>query len=98
MSEKGKGELPMQASCPGQIQVPTEKELLALNSLRKIKEKVKQKKKELAALKAPEDQERIKALEAELADLKAQWEDWEKKKEEAARERMILLGHEKAEC
>ena len=36
----------------------------------------------------------IVELEGELASLKAEWINWEEKRQKAAKERMILLGHE----
>jgi hypothetical protein len=33
-------------------------------------------------------------LEKEMADLKEEWLSWEEKRQQAAKERMILLGHE----
>jgi len=37
----------------------------------------------------------VKVLESELFELRAQWDEWEKKRKEAARRRMMMLGHEK---
>ncbi len=98
MMAKNTGELPIQPSCPGKVEIPTQKELEALNRLREIKEKVREKKKALAQSKTTGQKEKITALEKELSELKLQWDEWEKKRDEAARERMVLLGHEKAEC
>ena len=33
-------------------------------------------------------------MEGELASLKEEWETWRKRREAAARERMVMLGHE----
>lgn len=88
----------MQTSCPGEVEVPTAKELEALNRLREIKKKVRERKKALAQLKATGPKDKIGALEEELLELREQWEKWEKKRDQAARERMILLGHERAGC
>jgi hypothetical protein len=35
------------------------------------------------------------ALEEQMEELKAEWNEWEEKRKKAAKERMILLGHEK---
>lgn len=98
MVEKKKADFPMQTSCPGKVEVPTAKELEALNRLREIKKKVREKKKALAQLKATGPKDKIGVLEEELLELREQWEKWEKKRDQAARERMILLGHERAGC
>jgi len=86
-------------SC-GKIQVPTEEEVAALNAMRKIKARVRELKKkisEMTPLKSVEDEPRLQALEEELAHLKGAWEAWAKKREEATRVRMILLGHEEGQ-
>jgi len=38
--------------------------------------------------------ESMRELEREMTQLKAEWNEWGKKRKEAARKRMILLGHE----
>ena len=85
-------------SCQGKLEVPTEKEREALAAMKSIKEEVRALKKRLTALKASgcdETAGEILELEKELAHLKVDWDKWEQKKQKAAKERMILLGHEK---
>ena len=85
-------------SCPGKLQVPTDKEQEALFALKSIKERARVLKKRLAALKTSGHDENIEEmleLEKELAHLKMKWKKWEQMREKAAKERMILLGHEK---
>ena len=85
-------------TCPGKIEVPTEKEREALTAMKSIKERVRALKKHLTSLKASgrgEDAEEILTVEDELARLKVEWNRWEGKRKAAAKERMILLGHEK---
>lgn len=85
-------------SCQGKLQVPTEKEREALAAMKSIKERVRALKKRLTALKASGHDEttgEIRGLEKDLAQLKVRWDEWEQKREKAAKERMILLGHEK---
>jgi len=84
-------------SCPGRVEVPTPEEAVALQALRAIKERVRQVKSRLRSIEMwkdnQEDKERCK-LEEELERLRSDWDRWEAKRQEAARERMILLGHE----
>jgi hypothetical protein len=78
------------------VEVPTQDETVALNALRDIKKSVriiKARLSEIAASKKDEDLQERKSLEKELRRLKIEWLEWDKKKEKAARERMILLGH-----
>ncbi|MBW1887768.1 MAG: hypothetical protein JRI52_05385, partial [Deltaproteobacteria bacterium] len=79
------------------IKVPTEDELVALNAMRTIKYRSKEVKKRLSEISSPngdENAKKILELEREMEQLKAEWREWEEKRKEAARERMILLGHE----
>ena len=80
----------------GQVQVPTDDELKALNKLRSIKVRVNEIKQRLSdkALAEEGNNENVE-LEKELCMLKVEWDEWVEKRETAARERMILLGHEK---
>ena len=87
-------------SCPGKVEIPTKKEQEALAELRKIKEKVRQTKSLLKKLKTSfgaENKERINQLESELGRLKEQWDMWEGRRQSAAKERMIMLGHAQPE-
>lgn len=83
--------------CPGKIQVPTEKEQEALSAMKSIKERVRELKGQLAATQTrgtdPNSDEAI-SLNRELSRLKSEWEEWEEKRAAAAKERMIILGHE----
>ena len=86
-------------SCPGKLEVPTPAEKEALDKMRDIKERVRPVKSRLAALKdsghdggAPE----VVELEKELSLLKNEWNKWEDKRQKAAKERMIYLGHEES--
>ena len=79
------------------IDVPTEEEVCALNELRCIKERVRELKKKISDLSAglvAGTRDDLLVLEEEMADLKDQWLAWEEKRQQAARERMIILGHE----
>jgi len=85
------------SSCQGKLEVPTEQEKEALDAMKSIKESVRALKKRLTALKASGRDEttgEILELEKELAHLKVDWDKWEQKRQNAAKERMILLGHE----
>ncbi|MBP1738483.1 MAG: hypothetical protein H6Q48_776 [Deltaproteobacteria bacterium] len=79
------------------IDVPTEEEVCALNELRCIKERVRGLKKKISDLSAglvAGTRDDLLVLEKEMADLKEEWLAWEEKRQQAARERMIILGHE----
>jgi hypothetical protein len=79
------------------IDVPTDEEVCALNELRGIKERVRELKKKISALSAglvAGTRGDLMILEKEMADLKEEWVSWEEKRQQAARERMIILGHE----
>ena len=89
-----KGQAP---TCPGKIEVPTREEQEALGAMRAIKERVRVLKKRLAAPGAEEDGEKsdqVVEIEAELERLREEWNRWEERRAAAARERMIILGHE----
>jgi len=99
--KKGKGDLDIvknpDRTCPGKIEVPTEKEMEALGAMKSIKERVRGMKKRLAALKDSgrvEEVDEMLTLEKELDRLKVDWNRWEEKRKAAAKERMIILGHE----
>jgi hypothetical protein len=79
------------------IEVPTDEELKALNALRAIKTQVRDLKSRIYDLTEDHGHEKgqeIKTLENQLASLKEEWIAWEGKRKEAARIRMIMLGHE----
>ena len=75
------------------MELPTDEELKALNRLREIKKRVRQLKKEMALMASDSLFEERSRSEGELIELKKEWEVWEKRRDEAARERMIALGH-----
>jgi predicted RNase H-like nuclease (RuvC/YqgF family) len=79
------------------VEVPTEDEFQALNAMRDIKEKVRGLKKKISRLasSASGKNDEIAHLEKEVERLKKDWQEWEEKRREAARMRMILLGHER---
>jgi hypothetical protein len=85
-------------SCCKKTEVPSEDEVVALNAMRAIKERVRQLKTRLSEMSSSnrdEEKGEALALEEQMEELKAEWNEWEKKRKKAAKERMILLGHEK---
>jgi hypothetical protein len=85
-------------SCCKKTEVPSEDEVVALNAMRAIKERVRQLKTrlfEMSSSNRDEEKGEALALEEQMEELKAEWNEWEKKRKKAAKERMILLGHEK---
>ena len=96
MDNNSEGKTACIHSCK-KIDVPTEEEVCALNELRCIKERVRELKKKISDLSAglvAGTRDDLLVLEEEMADLKDQWLAWEEKRQQAARERMIILGHE----
>ncbi len=84
-------------TCPGKMEVPTPREQEALAAMKSIKERVRALKNRFDSLDASnrdEDAGEILTVENELARLKAEWDQWEEKRKAAAKERMIILGHE----
>jgi hypothetical protein len=84
-------------SCCKKLEVPSEDEVVALSAMRAIKERVRELKKRLSELSSSqkdEDKEEALELEKKIEELRAQWNEWEEKRKKAAKERMILLGHE----
>jgi hypothetical protein len=83
------------------IKVPTDDEVTALNALRVIKKRVREIKKEMSVLLESTHSEAVSNVEnrqmhdlkGEMEKLNTEWKEWERKRDEAARERMILLGH-----
>jgi chromosome segregation ATPase len=78
------------------IEVPTEDEIQALRAMRAIKEKVRDlnhRISEIGSSSGEKDGE-AERLEDEINHLKREWKKWEERLKEAARIRMILLGHE----
>ena len=82
--------------CKG-IEVPTDDEVAVLNAMRALKDRVKGLKKKISEIRSSgngHQGEELSGLENMLAQLKVEWNGLDKKREEAARERMIILGHE----
>jgi hypothetical protein len=87
-------------SCPGQLEIPTPREQKALAAMRAIKEQVKPLKERLASLKDSDQDgggDEAVRVKTELARLKEGWNLWEAERKAAAKERMIILGHEEPE-
>lgn len=82
-------------TCPGQLEVPTPREQKALAAMRSIKEQVKPLKERLTSLEGP-GEEAVK-VKGELDRLRGEWDRWEAERRAAAKERMIILGHEEAD-
>ena len=79
------------------IDVPTDDEVCALNELRCIKERVRELKKRISDLSdglVAGTRDDLMILEKQMEDLKEEWLSWEEKRQQAAKERMIILGHE----
>ena len=81
------------------IEVPSEKEVEALNAMREIKIRVRELHKAISLLSAnkPGQDEELQHPGLEMERLKKKWKEWEENRKEAARLRMILLGHEKSD-
>jgi chromosome segregation ATPase len=86
--EKENGDLACGERTCGPVEVPTEEETEALDALRTIKGRVREIK---AELQSAEERE---PLEKELDSLREEWEAWQRRRKAAARERMVMLGHE----
>jgi hypothetical protein len=79
------------------LDVPTDDEVCALNELRCIKERVRELKKRISDLSAglvAGTRDDLMMLEEQMEDLKEEWLSWEERRQQAAKERMIILGHE----
>ena len=90
---------PCETACKG-IEVPTDDEVEALNAMKILKFRVRKIKNEISEIssdKKREDKSGLSRLERDLIMLKKEWDQWEEKRKKAARERMILLGHEEGE-
>ena len=76
------------------LKIPTDDEVKALNKLREIKKRAREIKKELSQMASDALFVELRTqAENELLELKKEWEKWDKKRDEAARERMVALGH-----
>ena len=80
------------------VEIPSDDEVKALNKLLEIKKRVRELKRELSnmASDASSNEQKTQA-DDELTELKKEWEEWEKKRDKAARDRMIALGHLESE-
>jgi len=81
--------------------VPTDDEVCALNELRCLKDRVRELKKKISELSAglvAGTRDDLIILEQQMEHLKEQWLSWEEKRQQAAKERMIVLGHEHPEA
>ncbi|MFC1822358.1 hypothetical protein ACFL9T_06595 [Thermodesulfobacteriota bacterium] len=84
-------------NCCKMMELPSDDEVKALDAMRSIKEKVRYLKKQLSGMNVASgesDSEKRSLLEREMKKLKTEWNDWEQKRKEAERVRMIVLGHE----
>jgi hypothetical protein len=96
MADLQENRLDCEKSC-GEPEIPTEAELRALNALRSIKTQVRDVKKRISDLGENYDQtklDEIKNLQHQLTALREEWNLWDERRKEAARIRMIMLGHE----
>ena len=85
-------------ACPGKPKVPSDREVEALDALRAIGERARRLKREMTAFRekpaSGREEAVLSAIREELSRLRVERESWEEKRRAAARERMILLGHE----
>ncbi len=91
--------IPCEKICEG-IDVPTDDEVEALSAMKALKLRVRALKKKLSDISSTDKEgetESLRALEKDLVQLKEEWDRWEDKRSKAARERMVLLGHEQEE-
>jgi hypothetical protein len=85
------------AECRGQLKIPTDRELQALRAMRRVKERVRGLKAQKILLQESAtsgNRDRLLRVEEELCGLRKEWNSLEAEFKAAARERMILLGHE----
>jgi len=86
---------PDQGKTCRKIKVPTDDEIFALNKMREIRNMIHMIKSRL--LESDIDTDMKSELEDRISALKMEWKLWEEKKDLAAKERMIILGHENRE-
>lgn len=82
--------------CKG-LEIPTDDEVAVLNEMRALKDRVKSIKREILEINSSGDgskKEFLEGLKSDLVRFKSEWNDLDSKRQEAARQRMILLGHE----
>jgi hypothetical protein len=90
---------PSEKICKG-IDVPTDNEVEALSAMKALKIRVREIKKKISGISLTNKKgknESLLALEKDLMRIKEEWDRWDKKRSKAARERMVLLGHEEKE-
>ncbi len=87
-SGMGEGCGPFKQTC-GPVEIPTKDEKEAMDALRRIKDRVREIKDGISNTEGESSM-----FKEELKRLRSDWDMWQKKREEAVRERMILLGHE----
>jgi len=90
---------PCEKICKG-IDVPTDDEVEALSAMKTLKLRVREVKKKMSDISSTKREgatQSLLALEQDLVRLKKEWDRWEDKRSKAARERMVLLGHEEEE-
>ena len=91
--------IPCEKICKG-IDVPTDDEVDALSAMKALKIRVRETKKKISDISFTNKKgknESLLALEKDLVRLKEEWDRWDRKRNKAARERMVLLGHEEKE-
>lgn len=91
---EGKGDFPSHPGCLGNLNIPSEKEREVLSEMRRIKIRVRFLKEKLRDLHEKDATLETGKVKEELARLKKEWDTWEDRRKAAARERMMLLGHE----
>ena len=82
--------------CGKEKAVPTPREERVLRAMYSVKMRVREIKRKKASLDGADQQggaEASRTLEDELKQLKAKWAQLEMERKEAAKERMIMLGH-----
>lgn len=87
---------PCEKICKG-IDVPTDDEVEALSAMKTLKLRVREVKNKISDISLNSNEgeaESLLALEQDLVRLKEEWNRWEEKRRRAAKERMILLGHD----
>jgi hypothetical protein len=86
----------MLTHAPCAVEVPTRREQEALKKLKAIKAQVRQLKQLKSETGDDMGDQRRDGIERALHHLKQEWNRWEEERKEAAKARMILLGHEEA--
>ena len=84
------GTPPMGPPCPSKSTLFSKEELEILAKLRALKEEARRLK---VQLEKTEDEQEKRICEDRLGKVRKEWEELKRKGEEAARQRMIYLGH-----